>query len=305
MQHKTAIWARVGGLWLVCASACATVASPEPPAPAASVPAAPAAVTHPYRPGEMAVGGVGDEPDSAVGVQLERGFLNQNDVNAVLEKYTPRLIECYERAGDARQYAAGQVKLRFLVAATGEVTDVLVVGNQLGSFPVERCLVVEGRKIPFPKPGGGRASDFDYDIEFRASRPHTVVDWKAEQFGKKLTGRVPALGRCGSPGAGAVAAVAYVKPGGRIVSVGFVSDKPIDTMAAKCVVDQIQSWRLPAEKAHLVRTKFAITRGAHVEPIDATRPAETSPTPSSFSTASADRTPPIGPTARLKRPRRR
>src|SRR5688500_17145365 len=67
----------------------------------------------PYRPGEMKVG-LGDEPDSAVGVQLERGFLNQNDVNAVLEKHATSLTDCYERAGEARRYASGKVKLRFL-----------------------------------------------------------------------------------------------------------------------------------------------------------------------------------------------
>jgi hypothetical protein len=296
MQHQTTCGIGLGVLLGLVAASCASADTPPAalPSAAATAPTAaaakPAPTKRPYQPGEMAIGSVGDEPDSAVGVQLDRGFLNQNDVNAVLEKYTPRLIECYERAGDARQYAAGEVKLRFMVAASGEVTDVLVVGNQLGSFPVERCLVVEGRKIPFPKPGGGRPSDFDYNIEFRASRPHTVVDWRAEQFGRKLAGRLPALGRCGPPGAGPVAAVAYVKPGGKVVSVGFVSDKPIDTMAAKCVVDQIQTWRLPAEKAHLVRTKFALTRGGHVE---------------SLVSAGATATPALGPTARLKRARRR
>jgi hypothetical protein len=304
MQHKTARWVRgvfgVGSL--VAVAACATAegdVAPASIAPAseAAQPAPPAKIADKappvYHPGEMPVGAVTDTPESAVNIQMERGFLNANDVNAVLEKYTPRLIECYERAGDARMYAAGEVRLRFLVAASGQVTDVLVVGNQLGSFPVERCLVVEGRKIPFPKPGGNHASDFEYNIEFRASKPHSVVDWRAEQFGKRLSGRVPALGRCGPPGKGPVAAVAYVKPGGKVVSVGFVSEKPIDTMAAKCVVDQIQTWRLPAERAHLVRTKFSITPGARVDAIAA-------PAPDSGGGGG-----PIGPTARRGRARRR
>ena len=296
MQHKTI--GSVGfGVLIAAFCGCATegAASSEgegaPAAQTAQAMAAPAPEKRPYRPGETPIGAVGDEPDSAVGVQLERGYLNQNDVNAVLEQFTPRLIECYERAGAARRYAAGEVKLRFLVAASGEVTDVLVVGNQLGSYPVERCLVVEGRKIPFPKPGGNRPSDFDYNIEFRSTHPQTVVDWKPEEFGRKLSGKVPALSRCGSPGEGAVAAVAYVRPGGRVVSVGLTSEKPIDTMAAKCVVDQIQSWRLPAEKAHLVRTHFAISAGKGEQPTVASSAASGSST--------------IGPTARLRRMRRR
>jgi hypothetical protein len=90
--------------------------------------------------------------------------------------------------------------------------------------------------------------------------------------------------------------VAYVKPGGKVVSVGFVSDKPIDTMAAKCVVDRIQTWRLPAEKGHLVRTRFAITRGGHVETAAPSNGAGAARTEAAAA---------LGPTARLKRPRRR
>jgi hypothetical protein len=294
MQHLKFGWA---GLGLCAALGCATTETTGEADEASAPPAvvslkAPAKKAEPYRPGEMKVGGdepaLGEEPDSAVNVELGRGFLNQNDVNAVLEKHTATLIACYERAGEARRYAAGTVKLRFLVAASGEVTDVLVVGSQLGSYPVERCLVVEGRKIPFPKPGGNRPCDFDYDLEFRSSQPHTVVDLKPEQLGRRLTAKVPALGRCGSPSEGAVAAVAYIRPGGQVVSVGLASSKPIDVLAAKCVVDQIHTWRLPGKKENLVRTQFPISRGKGEPSASAAAPAA-----------------PLGPTARLRRPRRR
>jgi hypothetical protein len=295
MQHQMF---GLAGLGLVAALGCATASetsSGSEPASLASSEGGPREIgkpkEEPYRPGEVKLPSLGDEPDSAVGVELERGFLNQNEVNAVLEKHTATLISCYERAGEARRYAAGTVKLRFLVAASGEVTDVLVVGSQLGNYPVERCLVVEGRKIPFPKPGGGRPCDFDYELEFRSSQPHSVVDLKADHFGRKLSGRVPALGRCGSPGDGAVAAVAYIRPGGQVVSVGLQSNKPIDTLAAKCVVDQIHSWKLRGKKGNLVRTQFPIWKG----------------TGGGNETASASAAPtqPLGPTARLRRARRR
>jgi hypothetical protein len=276
MQHQ---WSRLGGvvvLWIVVvAGGCASAPARKPASDGESGSASRA----PRRPGETEIK-LGDESDSSVEVALDRGYLNQGEVNAVLEENTGRLIACYDRAGGARRYAEGEVTLRFLVQPSGEVSDVLVVQSKLGNFPVERCLVVEGRKIPFPKPGGNRPADFEYNISFRSPEAHTVVEWNPRRYGRALTSKVPSLGRCGSPGEGAVSAVAYVRPGGRVVSVGFSSDKPIDTLAAKCVVDRIMTWRLPSERTHLVRTSFPITSGKRAEE----------------GTAAA-----FGPTARLRR----
>src|SRR5688572_18948268 len=72
----------------------------------------------PYRPGEMPVGGeptLGNERDSDVKLGFEKGYLNQNEVNEIIEKHVATLTACYERAGTARKYAAGAVRLRFLV----------------------------------------------------------------------------------------------------------------------------------------------------------------------------------------------
>ncbi|HEY0709644.1 MAG TPA: AgmX/PglI C-terminal domain-containing protein, partial [Polyangia bacterium] len=260
MQHQ---WSRLGGLVLwgvvVGGAACATAPGKSSTDLADTTELRKADKT-PFRPGETEIK-LGDESDSSVDVALERGYLNQGDVNLVLEAHTARLTACYDRAGGARRYAEGEVTLRFLVQASGEVSDVLVVQSKLGNFPVERCLVVEGRKIPFPKPGGNRPADFEYNLIFRSPEAHTVVEWKPQRYGRALASKVPSLGRCGATSEGAVSAVAYVRPGGRVVSVGFSSDKPIDTLAAKCVVDRIMTWRLPSERTHLVRTSFPISSG--------------------------------------------
>src|SRR5262245_7830332 len=99
-----------------------------------------------YRPGQAPVT-LGNEKDEDVELDFAHGYLDQNGVNEVLERHHPTLIACYDRAGYAKKYAAGEVKLRFLVTATGAVHDVLVVDTNLGNYAVERCLVVEGRKI--------------------------------------------------------------------------------------------------------------------------------------------------------------
>jgi hypothetical protein len=263
-------------------------------AKAAAASAAPAASGRPFKPGETPVG-VGNEKDDQVELDFTQGYLNQNDVNQVLEQHHGTLIACYDRAGYAKHYAAGEVKLRFLVNRTGEVADVLVVDNALGNYAVERCLVVEGRKIPFPKPGGDRGADFEYSIEFRSTQQHHVVDWNNQVLRRNLSARMPSLGRCGPPGTQPVAAVAYINARGSVLSVGLSSPGPIDTMAARCVVEQIRKWRLRGDGGHLVRTSFPVSGGGWGAAAGG----------GAGGGDGSVRAAPLGPTARLRRPARR
>ena len=160
--------------------------------------------------------GLGNEKDEDVELDFAQGYFNQGDVNEILEQHTTRLTGCYERAGGATKFAGGIVKLRFLVGPDGVVRDVLVIDTEIGNYPVERCLVVEGRKIPFPKPGGGSGADFEYSLEFRSSKQTHVVDWQKDVLRRRVMAKLPSLGRCGNPGVGdrPVAAVAYISPRG-------------------------------------------------------------------------------------------
>jgi hypothetical protein len=254
----------LGGLALGCAGTAGELASETglPGVKAPVIDEGGEAPVRPYRPGETPVANeLGNEKDSEVGLGFEKGYLNQNDVNEVLEKHVGQLTSCYDRAGAARKYAAGSVTLRFLVGPTGQVDDVLVVGSELGNYMVERCLVVEGRKLPFAAPGGGRGADFEYSVEFRSTRQHHVVERPTERLRRTLAARMRSLGRCGAPGEKPVDAVAYIMPNGKVVSVGLQSTGRLDTIAAMCVVGTIRRWRLPGDKGHLVRTSFPVTRG--------------------------------------------
>jgi TonB family protein len=203
------------------------------------------------------VGGA-DEDAGGVQVAQQLGYLSQGDVEGAIERHARTLFRCYERAGEAQSYAQGDVVLRFMVLRTGQVRDVLVVSSELGNYAVERCLVVEGRAIPFPPPDGNQDTDFEYTLKFRASGERSVVNWDAEAMAKDLDAQAASLAACGPPGSDPVQAVAYVRPGGAVVSVGLSSEGALDIMNAMCVVEQIRKWRLPADGRHIVRTTFPI-----------------------------------------------
>jgi hypothetical protein len=251
------------GVW-GCAGA-AEQRADDPAATVAAATATPGSTAKPWRPGETEIS-LGQEKDEDVDLDFAQGYLNQGEVNEVLERHTARLTSCYERANAAKHFAGGQVKLRFLVGADGVVRDVLVIDTEIGNYPVERCLVVEGRKIPFPRPGGESGADFEYSLEFRSTRQTHVVDWQKDVLRKRVMAKLPSLGRCGSPGVGGdrpVAAVAYISPRGAIVSVGLASAGPLDTIAAMCVVEEIHKWRFAPrpDTGHLVRTIFPLGKG--------------------------------------------
>jgi hypothetical protein len=285
MRGATTILSGLGAA-LAGGLACGETQIVPPPAPPKVI-ASPKTVARvdpprPYRPGEMPVT-LGDEPDEVVDVSLERGFLNQSQVNDVLAGHTERLGSCYARAGDAQLFAHGEVRLRFHVAASGDVDDVLVIDNELGNYAVERCLVVEGRKIRFPRPGGNKHSDFEYTMEFRSPRQKYVVIWRRGTLHRPIAARMRTLGRCGSPGDHPVQAVAYIKPSGSVASVGLASEGKLEVQAATCVVGQILKWRLRGDRGHVVRTSFPVSKGIAAPSADASTAA------------------PLGPTARLKR----
>lgn len=208
-----------------------------------------------YRPGMRPVG---PSSDDGLVVEHEYGALDQREVESVLDRHLGKLVACYDRAGPAQKYASGEVRLRFFVAGSGEVSQVLVVKSDLGNHSVESCLVDEARKTAFRPPGGRKATDFEYPLQFRSSGEIPVVAWDPGVLATDVAPLLPQLASCGALGAKKAHAVVYIEPGGAVGSVGLASDEPLEAAAAACVVDQIRTWRLPDDRSHVVRTTLAV-----------------------------------------------
>jgi hypothetical protein len=206
-------------------------------------------------------------------VEMEMGTVDQGDVEQAIERSWRTLTRCYSRAGEGQRYVDGQVMLRFALGGDGKVQDVLVIENGLGNYAVERCLVVEGRNIKFPKPEGG-ATTFDYPIQFRSTRELTVIDYPGESIASDLSEAMLDMDPCPTLGDKPVQAVAYIEPNGSVGSIGLASEGAIDPDAGICAVKQIHDWRLPGEPGHVLRTTFAlrIPREKRVAPPEAPRP---------------------------------
>jgi hypothetical protein len=244
---------------LALLAACATSAPEQTGAPARTGAKASGSQLEPgWRPGSTSLGG---ESDDGMVLDPEKGALDQRSVEKVMDRRAHTLSGCYAAAGGAQRYASGEVALRFFVTSFGEVSNVIITASQLGNFAVERCLVAEGKRITFPAPQGGKATDFDYSIQFRSGREMSLVDWDGEVVARPVAAQVPQLGPCGALGPAAVRAVVYIQPGGSVGSVGLASASPLDTEASACAVNRIRKWRLPNDRSHVVRTSFTMNPG--------------------------------------------
>jgi hypothetical protein len=201
--------------------------------------------------------------DSEMGMEMSVGYLDENSVDRAIRPHERAMAACFARAGDARKYLSGEIGLRFMVAATGEVSDVHVIKNGLGSYPVESCLVLQGKRIRFPAPEGRRATDFEYSMSFTSTGECSVVPWSGEEMARQLQGISSDLANCGPLAGSHVDVIAYVEPGGAVGSVGFASQGTLDPMAAVCAVALMKKMRITeAAAAHssvVLRATFPIT----------------------------------------------
>lgn len=235
------------------ATACGQDASarrPSPPPPAAKV------VPRAYRPGSVSIGEARIRDD---GLKLQNtiGVLQEVDVDEILARHHRKMVTCYERVGDQR-FVFGQVRLRFLVERTGRVSDVLVVASTLGHYAVERCLVVEARRIEFPPPEGDTATDFDYSLTFRSPSGVTVWTRESAPFAATLAGQMTALSSCGPIGEAPVEATVYVDAVGAVASAGLASDAPMNAQAAICAVERLRAFRVPPEPGRITKIAFRL-----------------------------------------------
>lgn len=189
--------------------------------------------------------------DQGMDMQMSIGFLDERVVDRAMAPHVPAMVDCFERAGDARRYLSGRIVLRFVVEASGSVSDIHVIKNELGNYPVERCLVGAGRRIVFPPPEGNRRTDFEYPMRFRSTGEMRVLDWKSDNVAIRVASTSD-FSTCGALGPQSVEAIAYVEPAGTIGSVGFVSQGPINPTAASCAEEQMYRLRITDGRPNVV-----------------------------------------------------
>ncbi|MEP6864315.1 MAG: AgmX/PglI C-terminal domain-containing protein [Deltaproteobacteria bacterium] len=238
--------------WLVLFALVACGGSkPPPPPPKAEPPPAPVAKRVPIEDSEV--------EDSSVTVVNAKGHMDKAAVEAGLSPHHDELSDCYMKNVKRRRWLGGHVLIHWDIKKDGTVTAVkLMAESDLGSWPIEKCLLEVARSASFDKPIGGDA-DFTLPLDFSAKG--ASLPWSEDQALRAVGGQLGKLEACDKKHARPheVTITMYVGAHGRAQSVGFSSDATvIDDQWAECATKAAMGWRLPDPKG--IVAKLAVRR---------------------------------------------
>jgi len=205
------------------------------------------AAAAPAKSGEMQVEGTVGELDSA-------------GCDKVLAAHHDEIKKCYQEATERLFYLGGRMELKLRIGPSGLPHSVAMASSSVGSYEVERCVTAVLHKLHFPPPKGGDG-ELTYPVEFAARTP--VGSWPTEKVAAELkriklggcAGHKPRPGEHVAP-IQSMRLTLYVGPGGKVTSVGFSAEEPIDDKVAHCVAGKARALQLDDPLGKMVKVSY-------------------------------------------------
>lgn len=189
--------------------------------------------------------------EAPIEIEGTYGYLDQQVVQRAVDATAASFDACYRPLAESFRYLGGLAYLKIRVGRDGVVKKAWVDNGDLGSWKAEKCLLRLARTMAFGPPRGGDAL-VEVPLQFLAWTPADPGD------GTELTAKLPrALARC--PGAPATATVvAYVGPGGRLKSTGFVGEVP--EAWADCATAKLKVLRVRDPRGRVLKVQAQVRR---------------------------------------------
>jgi TonB family protein len=183
------------------------------------------------------------EPDDGVSVKLAHGHMEPEVVQAGISPHEQEFTDCFATRVARRRWLGGHVTLHWDIRASGEVTKVVLAESDLGSWPVEKCLLEVARNATFGRPVGGDA-EFVVPFDFKALGPS--LPWDEDRGLKAVGKQLATLAKCTKKRpSDEVVITMYVGPHGQTQSVGFSAKAVIDDVWGDCAEKAALAWKLP------------------------------------------------------------
>lgn len=196
------------------------------------------------------------------GMQVEGivGELDSGGCEKVLLAHHDEIKKCYAEATERLFYLGGRMELKLRIGPSGLPRSVAMVSSTVGNYEVEHCVTTALHKIHFPPPKGGDG-ELTYPVEFAARTP--VGAWTPDKVATELKRAKlgSCIGRKPHPGeklaaVSAMRATLYVGPGGKVTSVGFSAEEPIDDKIAGCVANKARAVQLDDPLGKMVKVSY-------------------------------------------------
>jgi hypothetical protein len=243
---RSRCWLGVGGVAALCGflTACGATPPPKVTQPEERVVEPPPSKQEPT-----------EAPDDGmrVGGDGILGTLDEEVINRVLQPKLQDFSACFHQHKKLG-YVGGTITLKYRIARDGTVKKV-GFASDLGSFPVERCVLAIAKTLTFPRPRGGEA-EFEYPAAFRPRQRYQV--WDAGRISADVHRHERALRACAGPPK-SYALTFYIGAGGKTTSVGFSSPEPWDAgleAFAECVVEKAQTWKFTDPRGEITKSTY-------------------------------------------------
>jgi TonB family protein len=96
----------------------------------------------------------------------KRGSLSKEQIRRVINRNVNNLRICGERAWDRNPDAILNLRLRFVISASGEVQEAVVLESQTNDREADGCVLEAFRTLRFPPPEGGGIVVVSYPVRF-------------------------------------------------------------------------------------------------------------------------------------------
>jgi hypothetical protein len=182
--------------------------------------------------------------DRDLEVEGALGALTPEAVRREVSQHAAAFELCFRSQAEKMRHLGGAAHVKIRVARDGTVRRAHVDSGDLGSWPAERCILSQARKMSFGAPRGGEAEVL-LPLEFIAWMPADAAD------GAELEAKLAKeLGKCAG-GPRAIDVTAYVGPGGRVKSAGFAGE--VSEAWADCALKKALALRLRDPRGRMLK----------------------------------------------------
>lgn len=201
-----------------------------------------------------------DEDDEGLEVEGLKGRLEPYQVEAGLKPHHGALAKCYQTQFKRKKFLGGKIQLEAVVGPDGTVSQVRAVESEIGSWPVESCLLDTMAQATFAKPkGGDRIATFKVPLDFTGKT--SVLWWPEERIQTVVDENLVALEACASETETTepsdVWVTVYIGVKGKVKSVGFASPaSDVPPEWAECAVEAVSQWTMPDPRGRMAKTAF-------------------------------------------------
>lgn len=185
------------------------------------------------------------------------GGLNQEAVEATVNKTRSRIERCVEQGRGRLRYLGGAIAVHVDVDKSGRAIAAYFVRSTLGEHKTEGCILTAYKSAQWPRPVGGEVGQIDQNLDFAHGGVDTALEWSSDDLAAKMNSdggssvaftelRAQLDGCRKELGASRLSVTMYLDEDGLAQAVGVATGDEKGSAAAACAETVVKTTSFPA-----------------------------------------------------------